>query len=118
MFTKVAGAVVYNGDLIEPRGPRRLAVRANQAIFERGGSAPWIWSAEQCRQHWASADDGREGNAPTDYSGKNRAIVGLLNDFWQPEVSPEDHVFEVACNAGANLKGLHERGFRKLSAAE
>src|SRR4051794_6706904 len=119
MLKELAGRVVYYPDLEPAHGARRVAVRGNQFLFEHGMRPPWVWSAQQCRAFWASITEGEhDKNEPSSYAAKNRAIVGTLNEFWAPEVSPTDSVLEIGCNAGANLKGLHERGFRDLSAIE
>jgi SAM-dependent methyltransferase len=119
MLRELAGKVVYHPDLTAPRGAGRIAVRANQFLFEHGITPPWVWSATECREFWAkTTEESGNGNEPSSYSQKNRSIVGTMVDFWSPEVTTESSVLEIGCNAGANLKGLHERGFRDLSAAE
>src|SRR5881396_3344502 len=99
----IAAAVLYNDDLLPPRGPRRLSVRANQFLFEQGIAPPWVWPADRCRDYWASQDEDSGVNRPSEYARKNRAIVGVLDSFWRPEVSEQMAVLEVGCNAGANL---------------
>jgi SAM-dependent methyltransferase len=118
MLKKLASEILYNPELRPPSNPRRIMVRGNQTLFERGITPPWVWSADQCRDYWAGRDHTTGANAPSEYANKNRAIVGLLNDFWQPEVTPASTVLEVGCNAGANLWGLRELGFERLSAVE
>jgi SAM-dependent methyltransferase len=116
MLRRVAEAVLYHDDLSEPKGLKRLSVRANQALFERAIGPPWIWSAERCRAYWASQSDGV--NAPVMYATKSQTIVDLLHDFWQPEVQPDMSILECGCNAGANLAGLHRHGYEQLNAVE
>jgi SAM-dependent methyltransferase len=118
MLKQLVGRVLFNDDLFPPRGPRRIGLAANQRLFERGITPPWVWSAEKCQQYWATATQATTNNEPSSYARKNRAIVGVLDAFWQPQVTSESSVLEVGCNAGANLKGLHERGYRRLSALE
>ena len=118
MIKQLVGRALFNPDLLQPRGSRRIVTGAHQHLFERGITPPWVWSAEQCQAYWATATEATTNNEPSGYSSKNRAIVGVLDDFWQPEVTSESSVLEVGCNAGANLKGLHELGFRKLAALE
>ncbi|MCZ4495000.1 MAG: hypothetical protein JWP53_3931 [Conexibacter sp.] len=118
MMRRLAARAIYNPDLFPPRGPRRLGMLGNQRLFERGITPPWVWSATKCQEYWATATEGTTNNEPSSYATKNRAIVGVLKDFWQPEVTPESSVLEVGCNAGANLKGLHDHGYRDLAALE
>jgi SAM-dependent methyltransferase len=119
MLRSAAAAVLYHGDLSLPTGPRRAMVRANQALFERGLTPPWVWDAERCRRFWAGQDEESGSvNAPSTYAGKSQAIVEMLHDFWRPEVEPGMSVLEVGCNAGANLAGLARHGYETLSGVE
>ena len=66
MLKRAAVGVLCHPDLTKPTGPRRLMVRANQALFERGLAPPWVWDAEHCRDFWASQDEETgNGNAPS-----------------------------------------------------
>jgi len=116
MLRRAAEAVIYHPDLTEPRGLKRLSVRANQVLFEHAVRPPWIWTAQQCREYWASQADGV--NAPVTYATKSQAIVDVLHGFWQPEVQPGMSILEVGCNAGANLAGLHRHGYEHLAGVE
>lgn len=97
---------------------KRPIIALNQALFERGMTPPWILTANQCADLWASqgADDG--GNSPAAYSGKDLDVVGFLNDFWSPEVDRDASVLEVGCNSGPNLEGLRRLGFSDLAGIE
>jgi SAM-dependent methyltransferase len=114
---QAAAGVLYHTDLFPPRGPRRAAVRMNQALFERGIRPPWVWDEAECRTYWATRTD-EDGNNPADYAAKPQEIVEFLHQFWQPHVRPNMNILEVGCNAGANLHGLRARGYRDLSGVE
>ena len=96
----------------------RAVTRLNQALVEHEITPPWVWSRGDCERYWRASGDGAVGNRPEDYAAKDRAIVGFLSDFWQPEVGLGDSVLEVGCNAGANLEGLRERGYESLAGVE
>jgi SAM-dependent methyltransferase len=102
----------------QPTGPRAVAVRLNQSLFEAGNSAPWVWSAERCRRYWATRTSDGADNRPVDYSGKSPAIVDFLHEFWHPDVGPDDRILEIGPNAGANLARLGELGYGSLAGAE
>jgi SAM-dependent methyltransferase len=107
-----------NGEPV-PLGPAsRMKVRINQALIERGRTPPWVWSREQCERFWRASGNGTEGNRPQDYAAKDRAIVDFLDRFWRPEVSSEDSILEIGCNAGTNLDRLRELGYAQLGGVE
>jgi SAM-dependent methyltransferase len=94
-------------------------VGTEPAGIEPASRPPLTSSTEvQCAAVGPAASEITTNNEPSSYATKNRAIVGMLKDFWQPEVTLENSVLEVGCNAGANLKGLHDRGYRDLAALE
>ena len=81
-------------------------VRANQALFERGLTPPWVWDAEQCRSFWAAQDEATgKGNAPSAYAGKPQAIVDTLHDFWRPEVEPGMSILETGNGCSRPQRG-------------
>jgi SAM-dependent methyltransferase len=96
----------------------RAMTRLNQALVERGTTPPWVWSRDECESYWRASGNGDEGNRPEDYAAKDRAIVGFLAGFWTPEIGTGDSVLEVGCNAGANLEGLREQGYGRLTGVE
>ena len=104
------------GEIVRPRGFKRVASRLSQALVENGRTGPWMLSPEECREFWASRED--DGNAPVTYATKPTGIVDFMNAFWSPEVSASDHVLEVGCNAGTNLNRLRELGFERLTGIE
>jgi SAM-dependent methyltransferase len=107
-----------HGDPYHPRGRAKLSVALNRALIERGARAPWMWSAERCRQFWAALESGEDPNAPNGYAAKRTEVVDFLHDFWSPEIASTDTVVEVGCNAGANLERLRLLGYRRLSGVE
>lgn len=114
--TVIVERVDERGEIVRPRGLKRLTSRLNQALVERGRSAPWMLSQEECQEFWASREDG--ANAPDTYVAKATGIVDFLHAFWSPEVTPADHVLEIGCNAGANLNRLRELGFERMTGVE
>lgn len=118
MLRRIVASTLYNPDLGTPSGARRLTVRGNQALFEHGLRPPWVWTAQQCRDYWATRTDGTDANQPANYTQKNTAIVDLLHEFWQPEVTTGMSVCEIGSNAGPNLNRLHELGYSDLSGVE
>ena len=98
-------------------GPR-MSVGLNQRLIERGHTPPWVWSREECERFWRASGDGTEGNRPQDYARKDTAIVDFLDQFWRPEVSVDDSILEIGCNAGSNLDRLRELGYRRLGGVE
>jgi SAM-dependent methyltransferase len=107
-----------DGDPFTPGPAQRLGLTLNQALIERGVTPPWVWSREECERFWRASGDGTEGNRPEDYAGKDRAIVDFLDGFWRPEVSIEDSILEIGCNAGTNLERLRELGYGRLGGVE
>jgi SAM-dependent methyltransferase len=106
------------GEPLELGAVRRAALRVNQSLIERGRTPPWVWSREECERFWRSSGAGTEGNRPQDYASKDDSIVDFLDGFWRPEVSVEDSILEIGCNAGTNLHRLGELGFRHLGGVE
>jgi SAM-dependent methyltransferase len=107
-----------DGETFRPNPLTRASLRATRALVERGIAPPWVWSEQQCREFWGSADHSQDGNAPADYAGKSAAIVDALVDFWEPDVAPSASVLEVGCNAGANLEALRGKGYQDLAGVE
>jgi SAM-dependent methyltransferase len=115
------GAVIVErvderGEPVTPRGIKRATSRIGQALVEHGIAPPWAMSREECQEFWATRADG--SNAPVTYARKETGVVDFLNDFWGPEVSSENSVLEIGCNAGTNLNRLRELGFERLSGIE
>lgn len=107
-----------SGEVFEPRGLHALGVRVNQALVEAGRTPPWVFSSEECRAFWASREVGGADNNPYDYAHKDPAIVDFLAAFWEPEVSKEESILELGCNAGGNLARLRALGYRKLAGVD
>lgn len=117
--------VFYNDALSGPDGnPARLTplrrpiVALNQSLFERGVTPPWVCTADQCARFWSAREVGDHLNGPDAYAEKPLDVVGFLNDFWSPQVTPDDSVLEIGCNAGPNLEGLRRLGFSNLAGVE
>lgn len=117
--------VFYNDALADDEGrparvgiARRPVVALNQALFERGLTPPWVLTADQCREFWAARDVNDNANGPAMYSHKSLEVVRFLNEFWSPEVSPDNSILEVGCNSGPNLEGLRQLGFSDLAGVE
>lgn len=117
--------VFHNDELSGPDGAparlsaaRRPVVALNQALFERGVTPPWVCTADQCAEFWTAREVGDEQNGPDAYAEKPLDVVEFLNDFWSPEVTPDDSVLEIGCNAGPNLEGLRQLGFSDLAGVE
>jgi SAM-dependent methyltransferase len=124
-FAPLVTRVFYNDVLADAYGrparpgiAKRPMVALNQALFERGVTPPWVWTPDRCGRFWASRTEQDERNGPAAYAGKDLDVVTFLNDFWQPEVSTEDSVLELGCNAGPNLEGLRRLGFTDLAGVE
>jgi hypothetical protein len=121
----VVERVMYQDRLYDERGQppalgsfQRMNLRLNQSLIENGRTPPWVWSREQCTRFWRASGDGTVGNRPQDYAKKDKAIVDVLDRFWRPEVSTDASILEIGCNAGTNLDGLRERGYRRLAGIE
>jgi SAM-dependent methyltransferase len=114
--TVVVERVDDRGEIVRPRGAKRLVTRMSQELVERGLAPPWAMSREECQAFWASRED--DANAPVTYATKATGIVDFLNDFWAPQVTPGNSVLEIGCNAGTNLNRLRELGFDRLSGIE
>jgi SAM-dependent methyltransferase len=112
------GPVAHRDSTAPPAGLNRLLVGANQRVFERGWSPPWIWSDRRCRRYWGTRTSTSHGNRPADYASKPTAIVDAIADFWSPEVSSSASVLEVGCNAGPNLERLRQLGYSRLHGIE
>lgn len=107
-----------DGEPLELGPVRRMIVRLNQGLIERGRTPPWVWSRDECEQFWRASGAGTEGNRPEDYATKHKAIVDFLDHFWRPEVGPDASILEIGCNAGSNLDRLRELGYRRLGGVE
>ena len=104
------------GEVNHPRGLHALGVRVNQAIVEAGRTPPWTFTAEQCREFWASRSIGGPDNDPLNkYAHKDPVINDFLHAFWQPEVTTGDRILELGPNAGGNLSRLRELGYTHLA---
>jgi SAM-dependent methyltransferase len=114
--TVVVERVDDDGEIVRPRGAKRLVTRMSQELVERGVAPPWVMSREECQAFWSSRED--DANAPVTYATKPTGIVDFLHDVWTPEVSPGSSVLEVGCNAGTNLNRLRELGFDRLGGIE
>lgn len=115
---RLVGPLVYQPDQGVPSGLRRLSTRVNQALAERGYSAPWLWSPERCQAYWASRSSHSSPNHPATYVAKSPAIVDFLHGFWTPEVGPDSSILELGSNAGPNLDHLRKLGYSDLSGVE
>ncbi|MGH3025143.1 MAG: class I SAM-dependent methyltransferase [Gaiellaceae bacterium] len=107
------------GEVNQPRGLHALGVRINQAIVEAGKTPPWTFTADECRDFWASRAIGGPDNDPLNkYAHKDPAINDFLHEFWQPDVTTDDTILELGPNAGGNLSRLRELGYRHLSGVD
>lgn len=104
------------GEIVEPRGAKRIVTRVAQELVERGVAPPWAMTRDECQAFWSSRVD--DDNAPVTYATKATGVVDFLNDFWAPEVTSGDSVLELGCNAGTNLNRLRELGFERLRGVE
>lgn len=109
-------SVQPDGSVVQPGRLRRIAVRVNQALTEQGLAPPWVDSRQGLHEFW-SADVNTEpeaGNKPADYSAKPSAAAEFMDAFWTPFASRDDTILELGCNAGPNLRGLYDLGYRSL----
>ena len=102
------------------RPPRPILNTLNQRLMEAGVTTPWILTQTQAQEFWSTLtnDEQNMGNRPADYAQKPQEIVTWLHQFWSPEVGTDSSLLELGCNAGANLKGLYDLGYRRLAAIE
>jgi len=112
------GRLAHRESTASPTGLDRLVVSANQRVFERGWSPPWVWSDRRCRRYWTTRTSAAHGNKPSDYASKPTAVVDAMVDLWSPEVSTSASVLEVGCNTGPNLERLRLLGYSQLSGIE
>ncbi len=80
-------------------------------------------SKEEIHKYWTVPNDGN--NAPSIYSGVGNTADKASNERTANLVKivedlgiKEPRILEVGCNAGRNLNGLFEAGFRKITAIE
>jgi len=118
MSAALLGPVTHRDDRAPPTGLQRLVVSANQRMFERGWSPPWVWSDQRCRQYWQTRTSDAQDNGPSSYAAKPTAVVDAMAEFWGPEVGPSSAVLEVGCNAGPNIEHLRQLGYARLSGIE
>lgn len=114
----VVERVEQDGLLRRPSLGRRLATRLDQALVEGGRTAPWVMSADEVREYWASRDTSADANNPLYFAHKDVRIVDFMAHFWSPEVGRGDRVFELGPNAGSNLNRLRELGYSRLYGAD
>ncbi len=121
----LANRVFYNDTLADDHGrpavvppAGRPALALNQALFERGVTPPWVWSADQCATYWSEQADPDQPNNPSTYSRKPLEVIEWLHEFWSPEIGPASSVLEVGTNSGPNLEGLRRLGYQRLSGLE
>jgi SAM-dependent methyltransferase len=107
-------------DSSENPTPLRTLGRLNQWITEKGITAPWMMTQAECHRLWAGQNNktSAAGNRPVDYAVKSQEIVKFLHKFWKDSVGKEDAICELGCNAGANLNGLFNLGYRHLGGIE
>jgi len=73
---------------------------------------------EYLTKYWRNPDDGR--NLPEQFvspaaSLRTNFLVKIIIDCY---CSTEDSILEIGCNAGRNLKGLHENGYTDITGVE
>jgi SAM-dependent methyltransferase len=117
--------VLYNDTLADEQGRparvppvKRPGKAVNQALFERGMTPPWVWGQDQCAAYWAAQESPDQANHPATYSSKSLEVTEWLTQFWAPDVTPENSVFEVGTNAGPNLELLRQKDFSRLGGVE
>lgn len=72
-------------------------------------------SHEDFHEYWLDPED--QSERPDRFLGtfdRSRLLLELL----EPHVSPDDHLLELGCGAGANLAYLYEQGYTNLSGIE
>lgn len=76
---------------------------------------------DEAHAYWRQPNDG--SNAPSDYinladnparAERSLALVELMGRL----IGKDASILEIGCNAGRNLKFLHDAGYRRLSALE
>lgn len=81
-----------------------------------------VRSADDIKKYWQSPDDGN--NRPEQYTaGKSENIGNFIRtndlvDIIKALDIDNPKILEVGCNAGRNLNGLYEAGYRNLHAIE
>jgi SAM-dependent methyltransferase len=110
--------IAHRTDTRPPLGIDRVLVRANQEIFERGWSPPWVWSAADCNGYWVTRTTAGPSNNPSDYASKPTGIIDVMADFWSPNVTNSASVLEIGSNSGPNLERLRQLGYSRLSGIE
>ena len=123
VFGRVLGAAFFYQPQVDRQQnpvPLRRLGPVNQWLMERGCTPPWVMSRGEVHAFWSGiSNDGRfAGNRPDEYAQKPQGIIHFLDDFWSPEVRPNDAVLELGCNCGANLNGLQKIGYNRLAAVE
>ena len=107
---------------VDSRGsviPAGLRTRFYQAVFERGWSLPWIYSARRCSQFWdIPAGQTDVANRPEDYAFGPIGIMRYVLEFIRAFVSPGASVLEIGCNAGSKLEQMRKAGFNHLAGLE
>jgi hypothetical protein len=117
---RVWGIPFYQQRLTRGGAPTQLRAvfgSTNQHLIETGVSVPWIWTAERCRQYWASQSEG-SSNSPEHYATKDCRIGNFLRSLIPPEVLPQAAILELGSNCGVNLNCLQEAGFENLHGVE
>lgn len=118
---RVGGALLFQPAVDEAGRAARLRPVVgplNQYLMERGWAPPWIMTREECEAYWRSRDNDSDGNRPSMFAAKDLGIIRFLHRFWSPEVAPTDHILELGSNCGANLNGLRQLGYTRLSGVE
>jgi SAM-dependent methyltransferase len=109
-------SVQPDGSVVQPGPVRSLVVRMNQALTEQGVAPPWVNSRDAIHGFWSNDVnvEPEAGNKPADYSAKPSGAPAFMDAFWKPFVSTDDEILELGCNAGPNLRGLYDLGYRRL----
>jgi SAM-dependent methyltransferase len=88
-----------------------------QWLTEHNISAPLAYSRKKCLKEWSEKTNESVdvGNRPIDYAEKETGVINYLSALVSKYAAPDDKILEIGCNAGSNLNGLYQKGYRNLN---
>lgn len=91
--------------------------RIGQWLTEHGIRPPWLFTLEQCRQHWTASGSGGAAQTPAS-AAKDDSAARFLDQWWQGLVSRDGRILEVGCSCGVHLEHLRRMGYMNLAGVE
>jgi len=119
LFRRYIGKPFYQPRIDSKGNPvllRPFFGEVNRKLMERGYTAPWIITREECWELYTSTPYARR--TAREMAQKPAGIVQFLHEFWSPQVKQSDSILELGSGPGANLHYLYDLGYINLLGIE